>query len=54
MTPDMGVPSIWRCQCPDQCDDDESCWSDVTQEDFLCDYCRETCLSVADVLVTTT
>ena len=34
----------WRCQCPEQCDEDEvPCWDDVTQEDLLCDHCRRFC-----------
>jgi hypothetical protein len=40
----------WRCQCPAQCDQDgegDSCWDDVTQEDFLCDWCRTNCAVAA-------
>ena len=37
---------IWRCQCPEQCDDGESCWSDVTQEDARCDWCRANCARI--------
>lgn len=33
----------WRCQCPEQCEDGESCWNDASQEDFICDYCRAHC-----------
>lgn len=43
MSRDPMEPRVWRCQCPDQCEDGESCWSDVTQEDFLCDWCRQFC-----------
>lgn len=37
--------TTWRCQCPHQCNDGDSCWDDVTQEDFLCDHCRVSCKS---------
>lgn len=43
--------SGYRCQCPERCgsEDLDPCFDDVTQEDFLCDFCRTNCRLAAPV-----